>query len=69
VTNPRDRATDWEADIVQQFRSDAGLKQLVGERDTGSGRSLWLARAMIAAAIVWVLGALPALLGALRGAS
>jgi protein-histidine pros-kinase len=43
-TNPRDRATDWEEDIIQQFRNQPELGQLVGERDTGQGRSLWLAR-------------------------
>jgi protein-histidine pros-kinase len=43
-TNPRNRATDWEADIVERFRSDAGVTELVGERETAAGRALWLAR-------------------------
>jgi HAMP domain-containing protein len=43
-TNPRDRATDWEADIVNQFRSDSALKELTGERATATGPSLFLAR-------------------------
>ncbi|HEX4153488.1 MAG TPA: DUF3365 domain-containing protein [Steroidobacteraceae bacterium] len=43
-TNPRDRATDWEADIIQRFRNDAGMAEAVGERDTPMGRSLYLAR-------------------------
>jgi HAMP domain-containing protein len=43
-TNPRDRATDWEADVVNQFRNDASKTELVGERDTPTGRSLYLAR-------------------------
>jgi protein-histidine pros-kinase len=43
-TNPRDRATDWEADVVNQFRNDATKTELVGERDTPTGRSLYLAR-------------------------
>ena len=43
-TNPRDRATDWEADIIQRFRSDATTHEFVGERDTPIGRSLYLAR-------------------------
>jgi protein-histidine pros-kinase len=43
-TNPRDRATDWEADIIQRFRNDAGQHEFVGERDTPMGRSLYLAR-------------------------
>lgn len=43
-TNLRDRAMDWEADLVQQFRNDAHMTELVGERDTPTGRSLYLAR-------------------------
>ena len=43
-TNPRDRATDWEADIIQRFRNDASVHEVVGERDTPMGRSLFLAR-------------------------
>src|SRR5580704_15755239 len=43
-TNPRDRATDWEADIIQRFRNDASQHEFVGERDTPMGRSLYLAR-------------------------
>jgi HAMP domain-containing protein len=43
-TNPRDRATDWEADIIQRFRGDANVHEIVGERDTPMGPSLFLAR-------------------------
>jgi HAMP domain-containing protein len=43
-TNPRDRATDWEADIVQKFRNDSSRLQIIGERDTPTGKSLYLAR-------------------------
>ena len=43
-TNPRDRAADWEADIIQRFRNDSASHELVGERDTPLGRSLYLAR-------------------------
>ena len=40
-TNPRNRATDWEADLVQTFRSGAqGANELIGERDTPTGPSL-----------------------------
>ena len=49
-TNPRDRAMDWEADLIQQFRNDATLKQLLGERDTPTGRAIYLARPIRAAA-------------------
>lgn len=43
-TNPRDRATDWEADIVNQFRNGQVKTELIGERNTATGRSLFLAR-------------------------
>jgi HAMP domain-containing protein len=43
-TNPRDRATDWEADLIQQFRNDGSSHELAGERDTPMGPSLYLAR-------------------------
>src|SRR5271167_4552577 len=43
-TNPRDRAADWEADIIQRFRNDPQAAQMVGERDTPMGKSLFLAR-------------------------
>lgn len=44
-TNPADRATDWEADIINAFRRDEGLKELVVERQTPTGPSLALSRA------------------------
>jgi protein-histidine pros-kinase len=43
-TNPRDRAADWESDIIQRFRNDAHTQQVIGERDTPMGKSLYLAR-------------------------
>ncbi|MGA8050792.1 MAG: DUF3365 domain-containing protein [Burkholderiales bacterium] len=43
-TNPRDRATDWEADVVRTFRDHAATKEVVGERDTPTGRALFIAR-------------------------
>ena len=43
-TNPRDRTSDWEADIVNAFRSDDKRTELMGERATQDGRSLYLAR-------------------------
>jgi len=42
-TNPRDRAADWEADIVNRFRSGAHEGEMVGERSTPSGASLYIA--------------------------
>ncbi|MBV9850146.1 MAG: DUF3365 domain-containing protein [Armatimonadetes bacterium] len=41
-TNPRDRATDWEADIVNQFRNHAGQAEIIGIRDSATGPSLYL---------------------------
>jgi HAMP domain-containing protein len=43
-SNPRDRASDWEADIVNQFRQGLAKDEVIGERDTPTGRSLYLAR-------------------------
>ena len=44
-TNPRNRATDWEADVVNQFRNGTAKgSELVGERDTAAGPALYLAR-------------------------
>ena len=43
-TNPRDRAADWEGDIIQRFRNDTEIQQVIGVRDTPMGRSLYLAR-------------------------
>ncbi|MEN9627676.1 MAG: hypothetical protein RJA10_903 [Pseudomonadota bacterium] len=43
-TNPRDRASGWEVDVVNQFRSNGELKEVVGERDTPSGRARYLAQ-------------------------
>jgi len=43
-TPPRDRATDWEADIVQQFRHNPASSELVSERNGGSGRTLYIAK-------------------------
>lgn len=43
-TNPRDRAVDWEADIVNRFRNQADQKEFVGEREAGTGRTLYIAR-------------------------
>lgn len=43
-TNPRDRAVDWEEDVIAQFSRNAELKELVGKRDTPTGPSLYVAR-------------------------
>jgi protein-histidine pros-kinase len=43
-TNPRNRAGDWENDIVRLFRDKPDTPEVVGERDTPTGRSLFIAR-------------------------
>jgi len=43
-TNPRDRATDWEADVVNIFRQAPDRQELFGERDTPLGRAMYMAR-------------------------
>jgi HAMP domain-containing protein len=45
-TNPINRATDWEADLVEEFRKSYDKTEIVGERDTPNGRSLYMARPM-----------------------
>ncbi|OFX25554.1 MAG: signal protein [Anaeromyxobacter sp. RBG_16_69_14] len=43
-TNPRNRALDWEEDVIKAFKNRPDLKVFDGERDTPLGRSLFLAR-------------------------
>jgi HAMP domain-containing protein len=43
-TNLIDRAQDWEADIIRQFRDDPTRQELMVERDTSIGPTLNLAR-------------------------
>jgi methyl-accepting chemotaxis protein len=43
-TNPRDRAVEWESDVVGSFRGDAKMQEFSGERDTPTGRMLFIAR-------------------------
>src|ERR1700732_3306485 len=43
-TNLNDRAGDWEADIINDFRGDASKSELVVTRDKPGGGSLTLAR-------------------------
>lgn len=43
-TNPRDRAVDWEADIVMIFRNQPDRQQMIGTREASGGTSLYLAR-------------------------
>jgi HAMP domain-containing protein len=48
-TNPRDRAVDWEEDIIKAFRNRPELTTVDGERNSPLGRSFFLARPMRAA--------------------
>ena len=43
-TNPRDRPSDWENDIIQRFRNDSQSQQIIAERETAMGRFLYFAR-------------------------
>lgn len=43
-TNPRDRTVDWEADLVAAFHNDPKRREIIGERETPTGLSLFLAR-------------------------
>lgn len=43
-TNPRDRTTDWEADVVNVFVADSTRNEIVGERMQGAAKALYLAK-------------------------
>jgi HAMP domain-containing protein len=43
-TNLRDRAADWEADLVNTLRAKPALAELVGQRSTATGPALYVAR-------------------------
>jgi len=45
-TNPINRATDWEADIVTAFRNSPERSEIIGERETPNGPMLYMARPM-----------------------
>ncbi len=49
-TNPRDRATDWEADIINVFRNDPTRKEYSTIRTSATGPSLVLAKPLVATA-------------------
>jgi protein-histidine pros-kinase len=46
-TNPQDRATDWEADIINDFRSHVGKDEISVVRSTPTGPMLELARPLV----------------------
>lgn len=43
-TNPRNRAVEWETDIVNAFRNNPGHAEISGIRVTPTGLSMYLAR-------------------------
>jgi HAMP domain-containing protein len=43
-TNPADRATDWEADIIAWFRNHPDETELIGQRLAAHGEALYMAR-------------------------
>jgi HAMP domain-containing protein len=45
-TNPINRATDWEADLIRYFRQTPDQTEFIGERDTPNGKVLYIARPM-----------------------
>lgn len=48
-TNLTDRATDWEADLINYFRNDPSQTHVVGQRSTPTGESLYVAYPITAA--------------------
>jgi len=59
-TNPRDRAVDWEADVVEIFRNNPDKQNFTGERDTPTGRALYMARPLRVSAQCLVCHSTPA---------
>lgn len=43
-TNPRDRPTDWETEVIAHLHDNPRLNEMTGQRDTPTGRMLFLAR-------------------------
>jgi HAMP domain-containing protein len=43
-TNPRDRAQDWEEDVIQQFKQSPDTKEFIGQRSTPAGLVTYIAR-------------------------
>ena len=49
-TNLADRASDWESDVIRSMREHPDQKQIIGERESANGRSLYLASPITAVA-------------------
>jgi protein-histidine pros-kinase len=48
-TNLRDMPLAWEADVIEAFRNYSGRKEIIAQRNTPEGASLFLARPIAAA--------------------
>jgi methyl-accepting chemotaxis protein len=49
-TNLQNRVSDWEADVIRTMREHPDQQQIVGERDSATGRSMYLAMPLKVAA-------------------
>jgi hypothetical protein len=43
-TNPRNHATDWETDVINQFRGNSAPAEFISTRESSTGTTLFLAR-------------------------
>ncbi|MCO7226681.1 DUF3365 domain-containing protein [Pleionea sp. CnH1-48] len=43
-TNPRNKATDWEADLIGEFINDQSIDETITIKDTDHGQFLYIAR-------------------------
>lgn len=43
-TNPRDRAQDWEEDVISQFKQSPDTTEFIGQRSTPAGLVTYIAR-------------------------
>jgi protein-histidine pros-kinase len=59
-TNPEDKATDWEADVINDFRDHPDKQEAVLQRATPEGEQLALARPLVAAPSCLVCHSTPA---------
>jgi len=59
-TNPEDRATDWEVDVIRWLRSHPEQQQSIGEREGALGKDLYFATPIKAAPSCLVCHSVPA---------
>ncbi|HXV00968.1 MAG TPA: DUF3365 domain-containing protein [Caulobacteraceae bacterium] len=59
-TNPEDRASDWEADIIDDFRNHADRREIVVDRTGAMGPTLELARPIVNTAACMECHSVPA---------